>query len=194
MTAAASTTPATRPSSTAPCRTTGRATAKIAGITRHWPDGGGAGGGIFDAGDLLLRQSTVSGNASGPAAAAAILAARAETEAASPARPADRCRLVNSTLSGNRTGDGGTGMWQPRPCASGSGGGIYTAGGFSSDNSTIAANRAGESTSGEGGGIFIADHCVSMRNTILAKNTATGDGQDCKSPSSGPRFTCGVTT
>jgi hypothetical protein len=133
---------------------------------------GGRGGGILNTGEMLLRQSTVNDNASGGGGSGG--ACGAGGDGGGIASTGGWLWLANSTVSGNRTGAGGA------SCADGDGGGIHTNGGVTAENSTIAANRAGESASGDGGGLFIADRSVSMRNTILAGNTAAHEGPDCK--------------
>ncbi len=144
---------------------------------------GGAGGGIFNSGELLLRQSTVSGNTSGAGGSAGICGAGGN--GGGIASIGGTLSLANSTVSGNHTGAGGV-SFMYGPCASGNGGGIDTTVGITFDSSTVANNRAGEGGVGNGGGIYIEDRYVSLRNTILAGNTATGDGPDCKSPLGSP--------
>ena len=60
-------------------------------------------------------------------------------------------------------------------CAGGNGGGIYVVYGAGLDNTTLAANHA----NGAGGGFFIVEQYVSLRNTILAGNTASEKGPNC---------------
>ena len=75
----------------------------------------------------------------------------------------------NSTISGNRTGDGGWG---------GGGGGIGNAGTLNITNSTISGNRTGNGSSGAGGfggGILSESGMLNLTNSTLTGNT-TGNG------------------
>ena len=134
--------------------------------------GGGRGGGIFNTGEMLLRQSTVNDNASGDGGSGGACGAGGDGGGIISMDGA--LWLANSTVSGNRTGAGGA------ACASGNGGGIYTNGGVTLNNSTLTANRTGGAPGGDGGGILVADRSVVMRSSILAGNTATGAGPDCR--------------
>jgi CSLREA domain-containing protein len=133
---------------------------------------GGRGGGIFNTGEILLRQSTVNENASGGGGDGGTCGAGGN--GGGIASTGGSLSLVNSTVSGNGTGAGGSG-WVSGGCSGGNGGGIYRVYGGDLDNTTIAANHA----SGSGGGLFIVQQHVSLRNTILAGNTTSGDGPNC---------------
>ncbi|MBS1794672.1 MAG: CSLREA domain-containing protein [Acidobacteria bacterium] len=105
---------------------------------------GFAGGGIFNAGNLGINRSTVSGNSvSDPnnADGGAIYSQ-------------GRLSVVNSTISGNNGANGGA---------------IFNSGALTLDNSTISNNAATR----DGGGVFAADSgSAYARNTILAGNSA----------------------
>jgi hypothetical protein len=139
---------------------------------------GGAGGGIYNAGELLLRQSTVNGNAAGDGGMG-LACGRGGDGGGITSTGSGSLWMGNSTVSGNRTGAGGV-SFMSGPCASGNGGGIYTNGGVTLNNSTLTANRTGGAPGGDGGGILVADRSVVMRSSILAGNTATGAGPDCR--------------
>ena len=76
--------------------------------------------------------------------------------------------LTNCTVSGNQT----TG-------ADADGGGIFTMGTATLTNCTIANNSADDASS-EGGGINIFKGDIYIKNTIIANNTAGGDGNDLR--------------
>jgi hypothetical protein len=101
------------------------------------------GGGIFNAGTLTLRNSTLAGNSS-------IVGGGIYNEGT--------LTLISSTLSGNMAEE--------------SGGGIYNIGFATVTNATITANRADADfdNNGQGGGIFNNGGSLRLRNTIVAGN------------------------
>lgn len=105
--------------------------------------------------------------------------------------------IRNSTISGNRTGDGANGWDTPAVAtdgsSSGNGAGIYAVSGtISIFNSTISGNSTGNAgrggnnfgapgkngaNAGSGAGIFAANSVtLTLNNVTLAKNTAGGGG------------------
>lgn len=102
----------------------------------------GEGGGIYTVKNLELIRSTVSGNTA--------------TNSGGGLYSNSTLTITNSTISGNSAATGG-GWYTVIP---GSSSAIL--------NSTIASN----SSSGAGGGMFLATGSVSMKNSILANNTA----------------------
>jgi CSLREA domain-containing protein len=101
-------------------------------------------------GSLTLDQTTVSGNTAGTIGGG-IYSLGAVT-------------LTNSTISGN-TANTNASNWE--------GGGLYAEGTATITNSTIAGNSAFR-----GGGIDVPGGATAtLRNTIVAQNTATGAGQ-----------------
>ena len=116
---------------------------------------GNPGGGISNAGTLVVLDSTIRGNAKtvGFALGAGIINGK-------------RAKIVSSTISGNSAAG----------CA-----GILNMGSHNDratlhlERSTIADNHA---TAGDGGGMCNNDVLV-VRDSIVADNTATGAGADC---------------
>ncbi|MGH2668874.1 MAG: post-COAP-1 domain-containing protein, partial [bacterium] len=138
--------------------------------------GGLTGGGIGNAGTVLLVESTVSGN-SAQGTGGGIGSFTAVT-------------LIDSTVSGNSTAANGGGIGIAGPLvarnstisgnsAGTDGGGISIIGTSATatlNNVTIADNTAG----GDGGGVNVAVGSLSLANTILAANTDTGgEAPDC---------------
>lgn len=138
--------------------------------------GNTAGRGIYNDGDLLLIESTVSGNA-GPG-----IFSR------------DRLELVNTVVRGNVSPEAGGGIYAVGPTvvtgsliadneAVGSGGGLYAESGeLTIANSTIAGNTSGDA----GGGIYIYRAAVTMTNSIVATNAAV-DSTDIAGSVAGSR-------
>jgi hypothetical protein len=117
---------------------------------------GDEGGGIFngDSGTLTISQSTVSGNT-------------AASGAGGIASNGGDVDILNSTISGN-TANGGNGEGLEHDSTSGT---------LTIINSTIANNVAAPGK--DGGGIAVTNGTVQIANTILAGNTAGGDGPNC---------------
>lgn len=125
-------------------------------VTGSLPDGGGIYNYGIDSGSMTINFSTVSDNTSGDHAGGIYNAS-------------SNLYINNSTISGNTAGDDG--------------GGIRTSGDLENttiNDSTIADNTAGD----EGGGIRIGIHIVTIKNSILADNTAA-TGPDCYTNSPG---------
>jgi CSLREA domain-containing protein len=121
----------------------------------------GGGGGLFNSGDLTIRNSTITDNQS--QAGGGIAA----TSTTSPVT------LENVTISGNRS--------------SGFGGGISLAANapLTANNVTITGNAADTDGTGadEGGGLSVFSDGVALANTIVAGNTEfSGGSPDCYSP------------
>jgi uncharacterized protein (DUF2141 family) len=116
----------------------------------------GTGGGIFNVGNLTLINSTVSGNtALGDGGGI-------ESSSGTPSN----LTLINDTITGNTSGaSNGNG-----------GGGIRAQGGLTMVNCTVAGNTAVDS----GGGLSWngGPTTVSIANSIIAGNSATGKGPD----------------
>jgi hypothetical protein len=112
-------------------------------------NGGAGGGGIYNTGWLGLSQTTISGN---------IIDSSTSGDGGGIRNGlTGTLDIVNSTFSGNRVG--------------GQGGGIYNAqfGGV-----TIASATFSQNVAGEGGGLaLVADSAATVRNTLIAGNTAT---------------------
>ena len=112
----------------------------------------GNGGGLHAGGavSLFVDQSTFSNNAAREGAGLWIAGASTLT-------------LDRSTISTNTSTEDG--------------GGVYDNGGAEIDlrDVTVALNSAG----GDGGGLFSQSEAFSFSNTVLAYNTADGDGADC---------------
>jgi CSLREA domain-containing protein len=128
-----------------------------------------AGGGILNDGDLTVTNSTISGNTApndgGGITNRGLLAVTNSTITGNSShhgagiRNIGTATITNSTISGNTSAN--------------QGGGIYNDGGaLTVTNSTISGNTAVN----QGGGIF-ADAAETLRNAIVAGNTAP-DGPD----------------
>jgi CSLREA domain-containing protein len=135
------------------------------------------GGGIYNSGTLKVVNSTISGNhalsygtdtsyGGGIYNSAGTVSLTDSTLSGNDAdygggiRSLSAVRITNSTLSGN-------GAWRE-------GGGIYSTVALYLSNATLSNNSAGD----RGGGVFTGSQPLYLRNTIVAKNTAT-DGPDC---------------
>jgi len=136
----------------------------------------GSSGGINNFGALTLTNSTVSNNAGGNAGGGIInnngsLTIRNSTIRENTATTgaginnSGALTIVNSTVSGN--------------IATSLGGGIYTGGSFSSatiTHTTVTGNSAGTAS----GGVRAASGPLTIRNSIIANNSAANAGtQDC---------------
>ena len=135
---------------------------------------GGNGGAILAAGPTTIRRSTFTGNAAGnggvPNGDGGMGGAIAVAAGGS-------LLLENSTLSGNRSGDGRNSV--PPQGADGVGGGIWAEGDTTLNNVTLSGNTIGNLASGTaapGGGIAVTGGTVRLRNATIAGNTANGNG------------------
>ena len=109
------------------------------------------GGGIYtDRGDVSLLNSTVSGNSATSRGGGIYIYEVAGLS------------LVNSTVSGNSSVDNG--------------GGIHIDGDVSLLNSTVSGNSSG--AIGGGGVVFLEYNSVTINNSIIAGNTASGTAPD----------------
>ena len=111
-----------------------------------------AAGGVYNesAGNLTIERSTISGNTAGTIGGGVY--------------NLNALTVTNSTITGNTANISGS-NWE--------GGGLYTDGTATIVNSTIAGN-----TAFRGGGIDVAGgSTATLKNTIVAQNTATGAGQ-----------------
>lgn len=164
-------------------------------ITRN--SGTGRGGGIFFDGDRLrVVASTIAANRAGCDAPCAVLSALQGGGIYS----GSAATIIRSTISGNSANDHGGGVMNDDELTAvnstiagnrteRSGGGIYGAPGTLTrlNAVTIARNRADADNSDpdSGGGIYAdgGSDVVEARNTLLARNTATGAApQDCFAP------------
>jgi CSLREA domain-containing protein len=109
------------------------------------------GGGIYNTGTLKVFNSTLSGNeaSSNSGRGGAIYNHQGTVY------------LTNTTLSGNYAAEDG--------------GGIYSTGTLYLANATLYNNNAGD----HGGGVFTQNYALYIRNTIIAKNTASLYSPDC---------------
>jgi hypothetical protein len=135
-----------------------------------------AGGGLHNGGTLTISNSAISGNKAG--------------EIGGGIRNVGTATITNSTISGNTTSkaggaisnegtltitnstiSGNTALGNGSPF----GGGILNGSGgiLTITNSTIASNTAPTA-----GGIYTVSTAVTVRNTIIAKNTVTGNSPD----------------
>jgi cysteine-rich repeat protein len=95
--------------------------------------------------------------------------------------------MTNSTVSGNRTGNGGDGGSSFGGGDAGAGGGIFLSlGNVSLNNVTVAENGTGSGgpgttpgDGGVGGGITVASGTLNLKNTLVADNEAAVGGPDC---------------
>lgn len=141
---------------------------------------GGFGGDIYDAGTLILNQSTVSSGTAqaggdiytehgqSPPAALTVMdstitggtAVNTATGGGIYLGAGATGTVVNSTVSGNAAGTSAAG---------GQGGGVFNAGTMSVTGTTIAANTAGGG--GSGGGIFDSGNLAIVNSTITGNST-----------------------
>ncbi len=130
-------------------------TTNISGTTIHDNDSDGSGGGLYQTeGTLLVRNSTFSENSALIGDGGGIYTA------------ADTASFVNTTISGNTASENGGGIFFADVLN-------FVSGTF--DSSTIANNDA---TTMNGGGLYSAFNVITVNNTIIADNTATGSGTD----------------
>lgn len=126
-------------------------------------DWGGYGGGIYSAGTLTITNSTISGNTTGNGTNRGGTGGGIDINATT-------LTIKNSTISGNTTGSG--------PSGGGHGGGIHIESGGSGTmdmtSCTVASNHAG----GAGGGISNGS-TATLKNAIVANNTAAFSGPNC---------------
>lgn len=83
--------------------------------------------------------------------------------------------IVSSTLAANSAGGDGT------DTAVGGGVANFDAG-LHMKNVTLTGNEAAAATDGQGGGFYAESDTSTMSNSIIAENTATGDGPNCSGP------------
>jgi hypothetical protein len=108
---------------------------------------GGNGGGIYNAGTLMLSNDTVTGNTSGSGGAGGN----------------DTVAITGSTNTVTFTGGNG-----------GNGGGIYNVGGLTLTNDTVTANSTG--SGGNGGTSTVSDTALSTHNTVTLTGGNGGNG------------------
>jgi CSLREA domain-containing protein len=131
----------------------------------HAAEGVG-GGGILNAGTLVLDAVSLSGNRAGAGAALAGAAGGSGGGVYSTGR----LGVVDSTISANRAGDGG-------PAGPGGfGGGIFSSGGrLRVTNTTLSGNLGGAGTpGGNGGAIAVVGGAGLVRSATVADNGAGG--------------------
>jgi hypothetical protein len=133
------------------------------------------GGGIYNAGTLVVSNCVVSGNATGndPYGYGGVHYGKGGDGGGIYNLGTLNC--FGTTVSGNRAGAG----WRTN-CIGGSGGGIYSGGTLNMSGSTISGNYAGHgdtaATGGDGGGVSIgAGQCV-VSNCVFAGNSAGSGG------------------
>lgn len=148
---------------------------------------GGDGGALCATGSTVIERSTLSGNAAGDGAGAGGTHAHGGNGGQGGAifnATAGALQMINSTISSNHSGAGGGSAYGG---TGGDGGGIANSGQVRLDSTTIATNTTGaggESLIGDngpaglGGGIVAGPTAPTVRNLILAANSAT-DGPDC---------------
>ncbi|MFI5365338.1 MAG: choice-of-anchor Q domain-containing protein [Candidatus Binatia bacterium] len=158
------------------------ATATLNGTTINGNDAGDAyndpngadGGGIFNAGSLVVTESTISGDGAGGSG---------DDDGGNGGGIANvagaTATLVDSTVSGNWAGIG--------ECIGGAGGGIFNAGTLTITRCTVSANKPGDGTGGgNGGGIANGgSRSVPIGGTVAVVDS-TVSGNDAGSGSSGP--------
>jgi fibronectin-binding autotransporter adhesin len=135
---------------------------------------GGAGGGIYGYNRVTITKSTIANN-------------RADTGVGGGIFNANGTLIVrSSTLSGNTTGNDGGAIENygtatlvndtiTKNQASGLGGGVES---DSSDPATLNAVTVARNTAGTGGGIEGTP--ITVRNSLIALNSSTGQGPDCR--------------
>ena len=151
-------------------------------ITGGRPDvacGMGDGGGVYNAGTLLLDSVVVVGNRAGTGACAGGSGGGLYNRG--------RLTLVDSTVARNTAGTGGA-PGEP----GGGGGGIYSRGRLVVTASTLYGNRAGSGGAGDaagsggpggwGGGVLSAGGDLKILNTTLADNLAGAGGPGAALP------------
>jgi len=119
------------------------------------------GGGIHNAGTLMIVKTTVSGNSSYDSGAAT-------GGLGGGIYNAGTLTVLQSTISGNTA-------TRSRPGAIGAGGGIYNAGRLTITNSTLSGNQAADNfpaTAAYGGGIANESGSTMINNSTLSQNEA----------------------
>ncbi len=86
--------------------------------------------------------------------------------------------IVNSTISGNTSGSGVTGLSSSGNAPAGDGAGLYDNGALTISNSTIVSNTSGSGNAASGGGIATGNGTTTIGSSIVAGNMAA-TGNDC---------------
>jgi hypothetical protein len=125
-----------------------------------------SGGGIVNAGELTLVDSTITGNRAGDSTT------RFSAGVGGGIYSTGSLTLERSTISSNTAGS--TGFFDT---PGGSGGGIYSTGNLTIHNSTIAGNATGlgDTFGTAGGGICIGDGAASLLHATVIGNRAQAD-------------------
>jgi CSLREA domain-containing protein len=167
---------------------TSGATVSISGLTAsngRTPDGHGAftdegnGGGIFNAGTLLLTGMSVSGNSTGNGVYTDSATANWRGGDGGGVYNRGTLVLTGATVSGNRTGTSDQwGLAGARP-SGGAGGGVFNGGTMTMSNSTVSGNETGvgiihgPNPGDEGGGNGVANTgTLTITNSTVAANIA----------------------
>jgi len=136
----------------------GRLTIQDCVISGNWNDdwdSDDSGGGVFNAGEMTVINSTISENKAGHGVGGGI-------------SNAGKLMLVDSTVSDNAADGDGPGLY---------GGGIFNNGEMSIVNSTVSGNTAYDAVFGEGlgGGIANAGWMASIKCTVSGNSADSGD-------------------
>ncbi len=142
---------------------------------------GGKGGGIYNNGTLVITNSTFSNNSAGDGGNSVHEDGNDAGEGGAIYNLGG-LSITNSTVSSNTAGNGGVGPIGKGD--GGNGGGIHNVDTTIIHNSTIVSNTTGNSgggvaTHGQGGGIMQQTGAITIKNTILARNVASGGNPDC---------------
>jgi CSLREA domain-containing protein len=129
---------------------------------------GGNGAGIYSLGTVTLTGSTVSGNYAGAEGSGSGVGSVASGGSGGGIWSGSAVTLTGSTVSGNVA-----------PGVAGSGGGIYSKGAVTILQSTVTRNRVFAANS-YGGGIWNDNDTITIRNSIVARNTATLGSPDIR--------------
>jgi fibronectin-binding autotransporter adhesin len=161
----------------------------LVGGTNSFGGGGGHGGGVFvSAGSATLRRTTLHDNLTGKGGNGGILGAIGGfggSGGALYANGGSSLTLENTTIALNRAASAGLGVSDVTffGAPAGNGGGLHLRGTAVLASVTIHGNRAdgagGHSSAalkGQGGGIFSNGASVTLRDSIIAGNTATSSG------------------
>ena len=162
------------------------------GLNTHTGAKGGYGGGILNGGKLNIYDSLINKNFTGNGGVGGSTGA-ASGFGGGIYNGGTAGVIVNSTISENGTGNGADKSSElgAMPGPGGNGGGIYNDKQLELRSVTLFANFAGkggvgtggiEGQGGNGGGIFDAKGSISLRNSIIGKNTLNGTGatgSDC---------------
>lgn len=141
---------------------------------------GDPGGGIYNAGRLILNNSMVSGNITGDGGVSSFGGQIGNGGNGGGIYNVGTLVLNNSSVSDNTTGSGGGGINIAGD--GGAGGGIYNTGTLTVNNSTVSGNTTGDGappgllfgSGGPGGGISNLG-MLTLNNSIMSRNT-TGNG------------------